>query len=83
MALNHDQIKSLVRLLRMTREDEINCNECLDKVAEFAECELAGKAIPEALKAVQHHLTICTECGEEYEALLTALKRMKYDKGLS
>ncbi len=42
-------------------------------LAEFAERSLEGKPIPEALQAIQHHLAICAECQEEYEALLTAL----------
>jgi uncharacterized protein with PIN domain len=77
MTLNRDQIMNLVRLLGMTQDDEINCNECLDKVAEFAERQLAGQAIPEAFKAVQHHLAFCAECSEEYEALIIGLERMR------
>jgi uncharacterized protein with PIN domain len=69
-----------MRLLSITREHELNCDECLDNVAGLAEHELAGKPIPDALEAVQHHLTLCTECGEEYEALLTALKRTEEDE---
>lgn len=77
MALSDDQIRALVHALRLTREHEINCNECLDMVAEFAERELAGRPIPDALEAVRHHLTRCGECRDEYEALLAALRRMR------
>ena len=65
------------------REHELNCNECLDKMAEFAERELAGKAVPDALEAVQHHLSICGECSEEYESPLTALQHLKEDESRS
>jgi uncharacterized protein with PIN domain len=77
MVLNDDKIRALVRALVITREYEINCAECLGMVAEFAERELAGRPIPDALEAVRHHLTRCGECREEYEALFTALKRMQ------
>lgn len=80
VALNENQIKGLMRLLSMTREHELNCDECLDKVAGLAEHELAGKPIPDALEAVQHHLALCIECGEEYEALLTALRHTEEDE---
>jgi len=80
MALSDDQIRSLVRALSITREHEIDCSECLDMVAEFAERELAGRPIPDALETVRHHLTRCGECLEEYEALFTALKRMQEKK---
>ncbi|MBI4964500.1 MAG: hypothetical protein HY913_14575 [Desulfomonile tiedjei] len=80
MSLTFDQIKRLVQGLSMTRDHELNCNECLDKMAEFAECELTSKPIPDSLEAVQHHLNICGECDEEYEALLTALQHMNKDE---
>jgi uncharacterized protein with PIN domain len=77
MVLSDDQIRALVRALGITREQEIDCSECLDRVAEFAERELAGSPIPDALETVRHHLARCGECREEYEALFTALKRMQ------
>ncbi|MEW6114903.1 MAG: hypothetical protein AB1664_22420 [Thermodesulfobacteriota bacterium] len=83
MVLNVDQLKGLMRGLSKTREHELNCNECLDKMAEFAERELAGKPVPDALEAVQHHLSICGECSEEYDALLTALQHLKEEESPS
>ena len=77
MALRDDQVRALVRALGITREHEIDCGGCLDMVAEFAERELAGSPIPDALETVRHHLSRCGECREEYEALFTALKHMQ------
>ena len=77
MVLSKKQIEGLTRLIGLTREQELNCSECLDHVAEFAECELTGKPIPDALEAVSHHLSLCTECCEEYETLLSALENME------
>jgi hypothetical protein len=42
--LSDDQIRALVGALSITRELEIDCSECRDMVAEFAERELAGIA---------------------------------------
>ena len=81
MALSDDQVRALVRALSITREHEIDCSECLDMVAEFAERELVRRPIPDALETVRHHLTRCGECREEYEALFTALKRMQEQEG--
>jgi hypothetical protein len=77
MAINYDQSNGLMRLLANTRENELNCNECLDKMPGFAERRLAGGTAPDELEAVKHHLSLCTECSEEFNALLTALKMMK------
>lgn len=74
MPLNKNEIEKLMRLVGLTRENEINCDRCLADIAEFAEHELAGKSIPEGLRAVEHHLSICAECQEEYESLQRALK---------
>ncbi len=77
MKLTHEQIGNLKSLLSVTRDQEINCSECLDHVGEFAELQLEGIPVTKALEAVEHHLTLCIECREEYEALLKALKALK------
>jgi hypothetical protein len=73
MPLSIKEIDGLMRLVGLTKDDEINCEQCLAAVAEFAEQQLAGRSISEGLKAVEHHLSICGECREEYEALLGTL----------
>jgi predicted anti-sigma-YlaC factor YlaD len=73
MPLSKKQMEGLMRLVGLTKDSEINCDECLSLVAEFAEQALAGKPIPEGLRAVEHHLSVCSECREEYEALRRAL----------
>ena len=74
MPLSQEEIDGLLRAVGLTKDDEINCEQCLSVVAEFAELELAGKSIPDGLKIVEHHLSICAECREEYEALRRALE---------
>jgi uncharacterized protein with PIN domain len=76
MSLSKKQIDELMRLVGLTKDDEINCEQCLALVAEFAEQELAGKSIPAGLQTVEQHLSICAECREEYAALKQALEDM-------
>ena len=76
MSLSREQIAELLRLIGLTRDEEIDCERCLARVAEFAERELAGRSVPAGLEAVAHHLSICEESCEEYDALLQALKAM-------
>ena len=76
MPLSNDEIRRLMRLVGLTRNGEINCEQCLSRVAEFVERELAGRSIPQGLQTVEHHLAICAECREEYEALKRALQAM-------
>lgn len=77
MSLAKREIEELLELIRLTKDGEINCDECLSRVAEFAERELAGKPMPERLDAVKHHLAICGECREEYEALQRVLEESR------
>lgn len=76
MPLNTQQIEELLRLIKSTQDDELNCDQCVAPIAEFAERELASKSVREGLRAVEHHLSICSECREEYEALQRALEVM-------
>lgn len=76
MPLSNKELDGLMRLIALTKDEEIDCGQCLSLVAEFAERELAGKSLPEGLRLVDHHLSICAECREEYAALRRALQRM-------
>jgi hypothetical protein len=76
MALSKEDIDGLMRLIGLTKDDEIDCERCLGLVAEFAERELVGRPVPVGLEAVEHHLSVCAECREEYEALQRALKAL-------
>ena len=76
MPLSEEEIASLLRLVGNTEDAEINCEQCLALVAEFAEQQLTGKSIQEGLKAVEHHLSVCAECRDEYEALRRTLDAM-------
>ena len=77
MPLSVNELEGLLRLVGLTNEKEINCEQCLALVAEFAEHELAGKSVPEGLKVVEQHLSVCSECREEYEALQRVLGDLK------
>ena len=74
MALTARQIKKLISSVASTREDEIDCDKCLIDMAEFAEAELVGAEIPDALRRIQAHIELCTECAEEYGVLLDIVR---------
>ena len=76
MALSHEQIDNLLGLISSTREDELDCDGCLEHIAEFADLQLANQSLPRALEAVQAHLESCACCADEYQALLDALRSL-------
>lgn len=74
MPLSKTETDALMRLISLTKDNEINCEHCLSLVAEFAEQRLVGNSIHSGLEAVEHHLAVCAECREEFEALLRAIE---------
>ncbi len=72
--LTSEQVGSIVTMLGLTTDREFNCNECLQHVSEFAECQLANKPVTEVIASVEQHLALCPECREEYEALRKILE---------
>ncbi len=76
MALNKDQIKSLLDMVASSQPDELDCDGCFKLIAEFAETRLADRPLSEAMQAVETHLQNCACCRDEFETLLSALRGM-------
>ena len=76
MPLSREEVDGLLQLVGLTEDAEINCEQCLALVAEFAEQQLTGKSIHEGLRTVEQHLSVCAECQDEYEALRRTLDDM-------
>jgi hypothetical protein len=74
MALDLDLLKQIVRDAITTRDDEISCRECFGQLDQFVDISLSGRNAAEAMPLVQDHLDHCTDCHEEFEALLVALR---------
>ena len=72
--LTPQQIEGLVRVIGHTREHEFDCAECQRNVGEFAERQIAGLPLEGALAGVEQHLTVCSECREEFLALEKILR---------
>jgi hypothetical protein len=77
--LHVDLLKSMVRGIANTQEEELTCDECFEEVDTFAEMVLAGKNAAEAMPLVEHHLQMCQSCRSEFEALLDALRALQTD----
>ena len=74
MNISDQQVQALLQMLALTKDDEVDCNSCLQHMAEFAEANLVGKSISDGLRSIDEHLKRCGECREEYEALMAALE---------
>jgi hypothetical protein len=74
--LDYEMLKQMVLHILSTRPDEIGCDACLEQLDHFVDMTLAGKNASQAMPLVQDHLERCTDCREEFEALLAALRAM-------
>lgn len=74
MKITKDQIEQILTAVAKTSDEEVSCQSCEDRLAQFAEIQLAGKEIPDALKAIEQHLNDCAECIEEFEYVRRALQ---------
>jgi hypothetical protein len=74
MMLKRGDVVKLVRVVAETREAEIGCDECFERLDSFAETELSGVEASTAMPLVRDHLDKCADCRSKFEALLTALR---------
>jgi uncharacterized protein with PIN domain len=72
--LSPDQVSELLRQIRVTRDQEFNCTECLQHIAEFSERKLTHSELNAIMESIEHHLSLCPECTEEYLALKKILE---------
>lgn len=66
--------KALVESLRNTLEDELDCQQVYEVIDVYAEMAMRGEDVSEVLPMVKHHLEMCKDCMEEYDALMRILK---------
>ena len=74
MILKRDDVVKLVRVVAETRDTEIGCEECFERLDTFAETQLLGVAACAAMPLVRDHLDKCADCRSTFESLLGALR---------
>jgi hypothetical protein len=72
--LRRGDVVKLVRVIAETREVEIGCDECIERLDSFAEAKLYASDETAAMALVGDHLDKCEDCRDELKALLTALR---------
>ena len=70
MRLRDEQVRSLLRASRETGDVEINCDEFLSLMAQYAEVRAERRAVPSGLEKAAAHERLCASCREELAALV-------------
>lgn len=71
----NEAVLGFLRVLESVREEEASCDEVYAKIDEYVEREVDQKDAAELMPLVREHLDLCSECCEEYEALLDILEK--------
>ena len=75
MKMGREELLTLLRLVNITEPEEIDCGEFLSRVGAYLEkLEASGEAAVPGSENLIHHLRICPECLEEFEALYEAYR---------
>ena len=72
--LKRGDVVKLMRVVAETRETEIGCDECFERLDSFAETEISGAEASVAMPLVGDHLDKCADCRSKFEALLRTLR---------
>ena len=64
------QLRELLRVVAATEPREIDCEEFLARVGAYLEGVTLTGEPPAELRQVVQHLEICSECREEFDALV-------------
>ena len=75
MDISRDEARALLGLLGITEPEELDCEEFLRRTPAVLERLKAHDTSEiEGHRRFLHHLEICQECSEEFEALCAALR---------
>ena len=67
-------IQMLIRMVENTQEVEFSCEEVYNILDQYTELVFRGEDTADLMPLVEHHIEICPDCREEFEALLRILE---------
>jgi len=71
----NDAVLGFLRVLESVREEDAPCDEVYARIDEYVEREVDQKDAARLMPLVREHLDMCSDCCEEYEALLDILEK--------
>ena len=78
--LPNEAVLGFLRVLESVREEDVPCDEIYARIDEYVEREVDRKDAAQLMPLIREHLDICSECCEEYEALLHVLEKTSKDE---
>ncbi len=69
-----EALHKMLHMIDQTQEEEYSCDEVYQLLDQYAEAVERGEDTAQLMPLVKHHLDLCRDCHEEYEALLNILE---------
>lgn len=74
MSSTESVLRRLISQIARTRDVELGCDEVYAVLDQYVEALASGADAAALLPLVKHHLDLCPDCFEEYEALLSIIE---------
>ena len=71
--LQDEAVLKFLHILENARAEEMSCGDLYAHLDEFVEREIHSKDAEKIAPLIREHLDICSDCCEEYEALLDVI----------
>jgi hypothetical protein len=69
-----EKLKNLLQMIENTQEIELACDDVYLLLDQYAEAVARGEDAKQLMPLVEHHIKICQDCREEFEALLRIIE---------
>jgi len=69
-----EEFQKLLKMLENTQEVEFSCDDVYHLLDQYSEAVVQGENAEQLMPLVEHHINICPDCREEFEALLRVLQ---------
>jgi len=84
MNITPKSLQQLLKLTANTAEHELTCEESGESVHRYVEFRVSGSGpLPQDLRGVEQHLSICPDCVEIVEAIIAAIREEHAATGTS
>ena len=67
-------MQKMLGMIERTRDDEYSCDQVHELMDQFAEAVARGQDAAQLMPLIRHHLDMCPDCREEFEALMRILQ---------
>ena len=68
------EFQKLIQMVEKTQEIEFSCDDVYQILDQYTEMIYRGESAEKLMPLVEHHIEICPDCREEFEALLRILQ---------